>query len=368
MRIEPEYDVVVVGARVAGSTLAALLGDRGYRVLLVDRASFPSPTLSTHFFRGAQMVSVLQRLGLIDAVLALGAPPLTRQFSYVGGSGHAAIEPPQDPGDIGYCLSVRRGPLDHLLARRALSSGATLAERTRVTDLLMDRERVVGVRLATSEGETTVRARIVVGADGRHSTVARAVRAPEEERHPPYRGIYYRYVRDFPSPDGGPLNGPEFSALGDEIAYVFPSDAGVTCIALSLNLETFAWVRQAREERFAARLAHHHGLAGRVAASTPAGPLLGCGPEPNYVRVPVGQGWALVGDAGLHRDPWSGEGMDAASVHAAFLAEALCRWFAGGASAEEALAWYHHHRNAHGLARYHQTVALGRDLRQLNAT
>jgi flavin-dependent dehydrogenase len=366
MLIDTEYDVVVVGARVAGSVLAALLGDSDYRVLLVDRTSFPSPTLSTHFFRGAQLVSVLERLGLLEPVLALGAPPLTRQFSYVGGSDQASVEPPQDPGTIGYCLSVRREPLDHLLVRRAVFTGVTLAEGTRVTDLLCEEGRVTGVRLAMPAGEMTVRARIVVGADGRHSTVARLVDAPVEEQHPPYRGLYYRYMRNYASPDGGPPDGPEFSMLEDEVAYVFPSDAGMTCIALSINLDTFAWLRQAVEERFDERFTYHRGLAERVAAATPKGPVFGCGPEPNYVRVPFGPGWALVGDAGLHRDPWSGEGMDAAGVHATYLANAIHQWLSGNSSGAEALRWYHHQRNAHGLERYRQTVALARDLRPLS--
>jgi len=365
--MEPRYDAIVVGARVAGATLATLVGDAGYRVFLVDRGTFPSPTLSTHFFRGEHTLSVLQRLGVLDTVLTLGSPPLTRQYSYRGGSPAASIEPPQDPGAIGYALSVRRDPLDHLLVQRAIDAGVTFAARSRVADLLRAEDRVTGIRLVTPEGETEIRARIVVGADGRHSTVARLVAPAEEERHPPYRGIYYRYVRDYASPHGGPLDGPEFSVLDDEIAYVFPSDGGTTCIALSVNRHDFAWMRVAREERFVERMTRHQGLAARVVAATPIGEVLGCGPEPSYMRVPSGPGWALVGDAGLHQDPWSGHGMDAASVHAAYLADELVRWFTREASAEEALASYHQRRNAHSVERFRQTVALGRDLRQLTA-
>ena len=89
------YDVIVVGARVAGSTLAALLGDAGASVLLVDGARFPSTTPSTHFFRGAGLVAVLERLGVLEQALALGSPPLTRQFDYEDGGPDAADGPPQ---------------------------------------------------------------------------------------------------------------------------------------------------------------------------------------------------------------------------------------------------------------------------------
>lgn len=365
-----EVDVLVVGARVAGATLAALLGDAGHSVLLIDRAAFPSPTLSTHFFRGAQALTVFDRLGVLDDLLALGAPPLRRQYTYRGGAAEATVESPQDPGAVGYCLSVRREPLDALLARRAAASPrVTLRERARLVGLIWERGRVVGARLAlpVPEGEVEVRARIVVGADGRRSTVARAVGAPVETSDPPARAMYYRYVRDLAGPTGDAPDGAEFSRLGDEVAYVFPSDGGTVCVALSLNLAAFAWARTAREGRVAALLARHRGLAGRVDAATPAGPLLGCGPEASYVRAPAGPGWALVGDAGLHQDPWSGRGIDMAAVHATFLAEALGLWLGGALPEEEALAAYHRRRDAHGLDTYRRTVTLARDLSPLSA-
>jgi flavin-dependent dehydrogenase len=156
--------------------------------------------------------------------------------------------------------------------------------------------------------------------------------------------------------------------MEDEIAYVFPSDGGLACVALSVNLPTFRWMRQRPRERFCERIAAHRGLAGRFCEATWEGRLLACGPEGNYVRVPVGAGWALVGDAGMHQDPWSGTGIDKAMVHATFLAEALGDWFAGHRSEQEALAAYHARRNTDGVASYRMTVDLSRDLRQLSAS
>ncbi len=359
------YDVLVVGARVAGSVLAALLGNAGYHVLLVDRSAFPSSTLSTHYFRGGRALTIFQRLGLLDDLLALGAPPLVRQYVYLNGAEAPVIQPPQEPGDVGYCLSIRREALDHFLLQRARAAPTVeVREQTRVTDLVWDNGRVSGARLQSPQGEDMVLAHMVVGADGRHSFVADAVQAPVEESEPPVRAMYYRYVRDFPGPTG-PADGAEFSFIGDEIVYVFPSDAGVSCIALSLNLDDYATVRKAAEQQVDLRIARHVGIAGRYTAATQEGRLLGCGPETNYVRVPAGPGWALVGDAGVHQDPWSGQGIDCAAVHASMLTDALHQWFSGEQTETEALATYHRRRNAHALDIYHRTVMIGRDLRQL---
>jgi flavin-dependent dehydrogenase len=238
-------------------------------------------------------------------------------------------------------------------------------DRTRAIELVREGGRIAGVRLATPAGEREVRARVVVGADGRRSMVARMVDAPVEESAPPYRALYYRYVRGYTGPSGTEPDGAEFSHIEDELAYVFPSDDGVTCIALSINAAEFPAMRRSAARGFRERIARHRGIAGRFAAAVPEGRILGCGPEPNYVRAPFGPGWALVGDAGMHQDPWSGMGMDMAGVHARFLAEALLDRFGGMSSEGEAMASYHERRNEHGLEPYRQTVTLAADLRRL---
>jgi flavin-dependent dehydrogenase len=361
--VRDRYDVIVVGARVGGSTLAALLGDAGVSVLLLDRARFPSTTCSTHFFRGAGMVGVLGRLGVLDAVLELGCPPLMREFNYADGGGEPSEAPPQDSGMIGYCLSVRREPLDFILLERARVAGSVdFAARTSVSDLLWNGDRVVGVQLADGR---SAQAEIVVGADGRHSLVAKKVTPALKHETPPYRALYHRYVSGFLGRDGAQPDAAEFSVLDDEIAYIFPSDSGLTCVAVSVNLETFRWLRQDFEARYAERIAQHRGLARRVAAAEVDGRLSGCGPERNYVRVPWGPGWALVGDAALHQDPWSGRGIDMAGVHATLLADAIIDALHGSADERTAFTRYHERRNAHGLGAYHDTVRFAADLRTL---
>lgn len=364
--INEKYDAVIIGARVAGSILASILGDAGYEILLVDISSFPSSTISTHFFRGAGLVSVLNQLGVLEKVLALGCPRLEREYVYHQGGTHPESRPPQNPGNMGYCLSVRRYPLDHILIQRASqTAGVHFMEKTRASQLIWDKDRVVGVKLKTPSGELTVRARIVIGADGRHSFVAKSVNAPMEVHNPATRALYYCYVQNLPSPTGKVPDGPEFSFLGDEIVYTFPSDQGFTCLAISVNLQVFRWIKKDYKEHFWQRIAQHKGIAERLNGLEIEGQILGSGPILNYVRVPFGSGWALVGDAGLHLDPWTGQGMDLASQHATYLAETLIDWFEGRHTHVSALRTYHRRRNETGLGVYEETVRLAQDLRQL---
>jgi flavin-dependent dehydrogenase len=118
--------------------------------------------------------------------------------------------------------------------------------------------------------------------------------------------------------------------------------------------------------RFAECLAAHPFLASRIQAASWVGRLFGCGPRPGVVRVPVGAGWALVGDASLYQDPWTGLGMDNAAIHATFLATALDRFLAGRDCEGDAMGRYHQRRDEHALA-FRETCDLSRDLNVLRA-
>ena len=360
------YDAIVVGGRVAGSTAAAILGEHGQRVLLVERVRFPRPTISTHFFRGEGLVGVLDRLQVLDEVLALGPPPLRREWSFGFGGPGPDEGPPQGPGDAGFSLSVRRSPLDDLLLRRAARTpGVDLAQPAAVVRLLWEDGRVIGARLRDGDGERDVRSRVVVGADGRHSLVAREVAPAVEHEVEALRTLYYRYVSGWRGPAGEPPDAAEFALNGDEIAYVFPSEAGVACIGVSAPSSDFAAFRAAPDAELDRRVRAHPGLADRWIAARPVGRPAGGPPEPSWVRAPAGPGWALVGDAAVHQDPWTGAGMDTAGRHAVMAAEAISDWLGGRASEEEAQARYHERRDAHVLTDWTECTSLARDLSQL---
>src|SRR5947209_7203274 len=177
MDMAEEYDAIVVGARCAGSPTAMLLARQGYRVLLVDRATFPSDTLSTHAIH-APGVAALRRWGLLDAVTATGCPPLSTYLFDFGFFTIIGTPPPVDGIAVGY--APRRYLLDTILVEAAAASGVEVRERFSVHELLVDDGVVTGIRGSGPDGlEVTERARVVVGADGRNSRVARAVSPAE---------------------------------------------------------------------------------------------------------------------------------------------------------------------------------------------
>jgi len=176
--------------------------------------------------------------------------------------------------------------------------------------------------------------------------------------------LYFRYVTNF-SPPRAIVDGPEFSVVGDELAYAFPGDDRVTCIAVSINLEVFQQFRNDRHAAFEARLARHVGLVDRYRAASPVSAVLGSGPVDAISRQPSGPGWSLVGDAGMHQDPWTGLGMDNAGTHATFLVDAIDAWLSGRSGEGAAFAEYSRRRDDHALAGFNETARLGRDLSQL---
>lgn len=346
-----EVDVLVVGCRIAGSLTALRLAARGVTVRVLESRDFPSETLSTHFFRGGGLVRSLEEVGVLDEVLSSGAPPMACEYFSVDG-GIVEQGPPQDPGDIGYSLSVRRLVLDAVLARRVVAT-VDARMRTKVIDLVVRNGSVVGV--VDDHGEHHL-ARVVVGADGRRSTLARLVRAASVERAPAARALYYRYVTGWRSPDAV---GPEFALDGDAFLYAFPSDEGLTCLAVSVPTNDHA---QAGRDP-GARLQHafhqnprttdrlqHVEWVSRVFVGQPADSVW---------RAAYGPGWALVGDAATCQDPWAGLGMDTAARQAEAFAEAFTTSPETWGTVYESLR---HERTHEGYA---QTTRLAPDLRQL---
>jgi flavin-dependent dehydrogenase len=313
------YDAIVVGARVAGAPTAMLLARKGYRVLLVDRDSFPSDIMSTHYIHQPG-VAKLRDWGLLERVLATGCPPIEKLTADRGGGPLSGM--PSYKGLTALC--PRRTVLDAVLVEAAVEAGAELREGFVVEDVLWEDGVVVGIRGHHKGGPTVEeRARVVIGADGVHSVIARAVKPEEYNTHPAMGCGYYAYY------SGVPMDGAEVHWKSDCIVFGFPTNGGETCVVVEWPNDKFHEVRADIEGNFDRGLATVPDFAARVAQGKRETRFVGTGDLPNYFRKPYGPGWALVGDAGYHKDPVTGTGITDAFIDAELLAEALDAGFSG---------------------------------------
>jgi len=180
-------DVLIVGARCAGSALAAFVARSGASVLVVDRDPLPSDVvLSTHTIH-PPATDVLDELGVGDAMRSVAPPTHGMRLR----KDRALVDIAYADGRAEYC--PRRERLDGLLQNAARAAGATVLDRTRVQELVWEGKRVAGVRTIGPDGSKELRARLVVGADGRHSTVARLVAAEEYLGYDAPRAMYWGY-------------------------------------------------------------------------------------------------------------------------------------------------------------------------------
>jgi 2-polyprenyl-6-methoxyphenol hydroxylase-like FAD-dependent oxidoreductase len=319
------YDVLVVGTRCSGAPLAMLLARKGLRVLGIDRAQFPSDTISTHFM-WPRTTSFLARWGLLDELAATGCPTIhrvTADYGAVAISGRpSAVE------GTAIMYSPRRTVLDMLLVEAARQAGAEMRYATTLRGLLQQGGRVVGAALQGRDGNVREeRSGIVVGADGVWSAVARAASAATEIEHPSLTCGYYAYWA------GVPTEGVEFYVREGRDILVFPTHDGLTCIWAGRSLKDWEVYRQDVEGSYRAIVGLAPSLADRLARATRVTPFKGTSKLPNFYRCSFGQGWALVGDAAYHRDPLPGMGIGDAFLGAQLLADALTDGLAGGADA-----------------------------------
>lgn len=346
------YDAIVVGARCAGSPTAMLLARKGYRVLMVDRALFPSDTLSTHALRpeGAQK---LKRWGLLARVAATNCPPVTGVLFDFGAGPMPVAMPPFE--DIEATYAPRRTVLDNILVEAAVEAGVELREGFTVDEVVTEDGRVTGLRGRSRKGAAaTETAPIVIGADGVHSFVARAVGAPIVREVPGGTCAYYGYFANVPA------DGYEIYFRERRYILLFPTNDGEVCIAMEWPREEFNTFRQDVEGNFLRTLELAPGLAERVKGAVRTEKLMGSGDLPNFFRKAWGPGWALVGDAGYHKDPILGSGITDAFYEAEYLAEAVHRGLSGAEPMDQALATYEAHRDAWGKDVWERTERLVR--------
>jgi len=311
-------DVIVVGARCAGSPLAALLARQGVDVVVVEQATFPRDTLSTHLFE-ADALAFLDRLGVSDRLRQTGAPFMRRVANRTEDV-HWTVEWPQIAGDIGGIASVRRHVLDPILAEAAEDAGAEVRMATKVIGLLEDAGRVVGVRVAGESGEGDLRARLVVGADGRNSTVARLSGARKYNVTPNERADYWAY---FEGADMGPEPTFVFHRWEDRMVVANPTDSGLYQVQVLPELREVDGFRRDLEARFTDHAMSCEPVAAALEGAGRVGKFLGMVRWQGFFRDASGPGWVLAGDAGHFKDPAPGRGIGDAFLQADALAPAI---------------------------------------------
>jgi flavin-dependent dehydrogenase len=316
------WDVIVVGARCSGASLATLLARQGMRVLVLDAATRGTDlALSTHLVQPAGM-RALDRLGLGERVRSVA--PATRTLRVALDDAEVFSRLPAQ--DAAYC--VRRSTLDPWLQDTAEGAGAELRDRHKVVELVREGERVAGVTVQTARGRETLRAGLVVGADGPHSTVARLTGVEEYLVRDGSRGGYWGY---FPAPprweqvwDG------TIEHRGDELRYVFRTDGDRVVLAAVTELAIAERWGADHKRELMRHLARSAATAPLASGHEPIGKLRGLLKTRFFYRRPVGPGFALVGDAGHFKDFLTGQGMSDAFLDAERLAGAI---MAGGPEA-----------------------------------
>lgn len=345
------YDAVVVGARCAGSATALLLGRKGYKVLLVDRASFPSDlAFSTHYIHQSG-IALLKRWGLLDKVAASNCPPITTLYFDFGKFILTGSPPPADGVQEAY--APRRKVLDAILVSAAVASGVELRTEFSVSELLFEDGSVCGIRGREKGGSPVVeKSRIVIGADGMHSTVARAVQAAEYNAKEPLQGPYFSYW------SGVQMKGFEFHPGVYRGSFGWMTNDGLALVGVGFAAKDHPAVRADIEGNYLRAIAEDApDLDERLRNGHREERFVG-GLVPNYFRKPSGPGWALVGDAGYLKDPCTAEGITDAFHGAALLADAIDSGLSDRRPLDAALEEYERQRNQAAFPMYEFTCQL----------
>ena len=341
-----QYDAIVVGARCGGSPTAMLLARAGHRVLLVDKATFPSDTMSTHLAH-PPAVAALARWGILDRLEATNCPPITRYSFDFGPVSVAGTPRPADGAANAYC--PRRFVLDALLVEAAAAAGAEVREDFTVDEIVTGDGRVAGIRGHARDGGTvTERARVVVGADGKHSLVAKSVEPERYNETPALAPAYYAYWSGLPTP------GFETFIRGEDHRgwAALPTHDGLTCVVQGWPQSEFKDNRKDVEGTYMRSFELVPEFAERIHAAQRETRIVGTADMAGFFLKPYGPGWALVGDAGYHKHPITAFGITDAFRDAELLAGALDDAFAGRRPYDEAMAGYQQARDAEAMPVY----------------
>jgi 2-polyprenyl-6-methoxyphenol hydroxylase-like FAD-dependent oxidoreductase len=342
--MEQTYDAIIIGARCAGAPTAMLLAKKGFKVLLVDKSEFPSDTISTHVVMPPG-TAMLKKWGLLDKVMETGCPPI-RDMALDIGPFTLRGRPPV-PDGLEWFIAPRRHRLDKILLDAAIEAGAEVRTDCPVEEITMNNNKIDGIRFRTKNGSPlTEKAKIIIGADGRNSIVARKVNANTYNEIPPLTCWYYTYW------SGIPDDGLVLYIRPERAMAKIPTNNGLTCVVIIWPAKQLHEVRSDIEKNYFRSLEMIPDLFEAVKNGKREERYTGMSDLPNFYRKSYGQGWALVGDAGYHKDPISTYGISDAFLGAELLTEALGAGLSGAEPIENALARYEHTRDESTMPMY----------------
>ncbi|MCA9965143.1 MAG: FAD-dependent monooxygenase [Anaerolineales bacterium] len=347
------YDAIIVGARCAGASTALLLARQGHNVLLLDRATVPSDLPHGHFIhRGGPQR--LQKWGVLDKIAAAGTPLVSDIVMAAGGV------PMPGKGlfvdGVPFGCGPRRVVVDGVLVETAVSAGAELRQQFLVEELISDGGKITGIRgrNLSSGKRFTEHAHIVIGADGRNSRIANAVNAPMYDHVPSVSCYYFSY---WSGVSGDAL---EVHVGCENIIFAFPTNDNLFAVFIAWRIEKFHEIRADVATHFMEALDIAPELAARVQAGHQEERFYGIADLPNFFRKPYGSGWALVGDAGHHKDPYMALGITDALRDADLVATAVHDGLTGRRPMPEALADFERERNQTSIPLFHENLARAR--------
>jgi flavin-dependent dehydrogenase len=318
------FDVIIVGARCAGSSLATILSRAGLKVVVVEQATFPKPTLSSHLME-ADGLMFLKRLGVLDEVRKTGVR-FMQQVDLRLNELRIDTPWPLRFDDVGGAAFLRRHLLDQILADAAVEAGADVRMNTKVVEVLWDNERAAGVKVRNGNVDTKLYAPLVVGADGRTSTVGYMVGARKYNVNPSQRSYYFTFF------EGARPSGDDhfvFHRWGDRMVWAGPADGGLYLVGVSPEQHEKDYFRNHTDLGLLAHMRSCDKTAEVLADARIATEISGIRKFDGYFRQPSGPGWVLVGDSGHFKDPAVGRGIGDAFMQVEALAPAIVAGLGG---------------------------------------